>query len=225
MYWHCNMISCIWRYNMYTIHSIYYLLILMFTLPVLGYEYDALEPVMDHETMKIHHTKHHQTYIDKLNATLWWLGLTERPTIEELLQSITLFPATIQSALKNHGWGHHNHTLFWESLVPGGSSPSEALLQIITIEFGSRDAFQEQFTTQALQLFGSGRIWLESDWNHLQIQVYTNQENPLMFGKKPLLWLDCREHAYYLQYQNRRADYIQQRRNIINRTAVEKRIT
>lgn len=192
----------------------------MFTLPPLPYAYDALEPYIDAQTMEIHHTKHHQAYIDKLNAAVAWTEWEERP-LDELLQSLPLLPDTLKSAARNHGWGHRNHSLFWQLMTPGGSQPSDTMLKAINDNFGSFDWFKEQFNASATANFGSGRTWLVKEHDELKIVNTPNQNNPLMDHSKAILGIDVREHAYYLKYQNRRAEYLTNRRHIVNRAKVE----
>lgn len=192
----------------------------MFTLPPLPYAYDALEPYIDAQTMEIHHTKHHQAYIDKLNAAVAWTEWEERP-LDELLQSLPLLPDTLKSAVRNHAWGHRNHSLFWQLMAPGGSQPSDTMLKAINDNFGSFDWFKEQFNASATANFGSGRTWLIKEHDDLKIVNTPNQNNPLMDHSKAILGIDVREHAYYLKYQNRRAEYLTNRRHIVNRAKVE----
>lgn len=192
----------------------------MFTLPQLPYEYNMLEPVIDAQTMLIHHTKHHQTYIDKLNAGLdgtWYQWLS----LEELFQKIDMMELPLAKIVKNHGGWHYNHSFFWKIMTPGGDTHvSDQLHQAIKDHFWSLDQLKEQFITIASNHFGSGWAWLIDNGTTLEIISTPNQENPLMFGKKPLLGVDIREHAYYLKYQNRRGDYLNAWRNLINRSQV-----
>ncbi len=192
-----------------------------FTLPPLPYAFDALESVIDAQTVELHYTKHHQTYCDKLNA---WVAGTEYETrtLAQLLSKVHDIPDNLKPIVRNHGWWLMNHDIYWATMIPGGSKPSHDFKALVEGSFGSRDGFQEQFIANATALFGSGRTRLEVQTDKLQITNYPNQENPLMYGKKPLLGLDVREHAYYLNYQNRRPEYIKARRSIINRVAVEK---
>jgi Fe-Mn family superoxide dismutase len=192
----------------------------MFTLPDLLYWYDALEPVIDTQTMLIHHTKHHQAYIDKLNAGLngtWYEWLT----LEELFAQIDNMDIALAKIIKNHGGWHYNHTIFWKLMTPWWSAPSSSINKIISDNFGSFDLFQTQFITVATNHFGSWWARLIDNGTTLEIVSTSNQENPLMSGKKILLWVDIWEHAYYLAYQNRRADYLNARFNIINWNYVE----
>lgn len=191
----------------------------MFTLPQLPYPYDALEPAIDTQTMMIHHTKHHQTYIDKLNAGLAgtiyeWLSL------EELFAQMTQMDINISKIVKNHGGGHYNHSLFWKLMSPSQTQISPQLQQTINDHFGSIEQFREQFIGLASNHFGSGWTWLVDNGTTLELVCTSNQENPLMSGKKILLGVDVREHAYYLKYQNRRVEYLQARWGLINRETV-----
>lgn len=199
----------------------------MFTLPVLPYDYAALEPHIDAETMKLHHDKHHQTYVDKLNAALE--GQTEwlEMPVEEVLRKFDQLPEAVKTAVKNHGGGHANHSLFWTVLAPAGSgetAPSGALATAMQTAFGSFEKFQEQFVTAATGVFGSGWAWLVVGADQkLEILALPNQDSPLMQGKTPLFGLDVWEHAYYLKYQNRRPEYIAAIWNVVNWSEVAKR--
>lgn len=192
----------------------------MFTLPPLPYAYDALEPYIDAQTMEIHHSKHHQAYIDKLNAAVTGTEREEKP-LDELLQTLPLLPDSVKSTVKNHGGWHRNHTFFWQIITPGGATPSDNFLAIINENFGWFDSFKEQFTTAALSNFGSGRTRVIKKHDELEIVNTPNQNNPLMDHQKAILGIDLREHAYYLKNQNRRADYITNRRNIVDWNKVE----
>ena len=196
------------------------------TLPALPYAYDALEPHIDARTMEIHHTKHHQTYIDKLNAALSkYPELADKP-VEELLKDLNAVPEDIRAAVKNHGGGHYNHSMFWKIMAPNaGGQPSGKLAEMITTKFGSFDKFKEEFNTAAANRFGSGWAWLSIDKaGALIITSSANQDCPLSDGLKPILGLDVWEHAYYLNYQNRRPDYMNAWWNVVNWTEVEKGI-
>jgi Fe-Mn family superoxide dismutase len=190
-----------------------------YKLPPLGYAYDALEPYIDAKTMEIHHTKHHQGYIDKLNTALKDNNeLSEKP-VEELLKDFNSIPEEIKNAIRNNGGGHANHSLFWEILRVKGDNnkPSEKILDKINNKFGSFEEFKEQFTKTALGRFGSGWIWLIIDkTGELKIIDTQNQDSPLMEDLTPILGLDVWEHAYYLKYQNRRQEYIENFFKIIN---------
>ena len=182
-----------------------------FELPKLNYSYDALEPHIDARTMEIHHTKHHQTYVDKLNATLEkYPDLQGRP-VEELLADLVNLKVeeADRTAIRNHGGGHFNHSLFWKYLDPANVK-DELLAKEIVSTFGSVDEFKKQFTDSATKIFGSGWTWLvrNNSTSKLEIKNLPNQDSPLMSGLQPILSLDVWEHSYYLKYQNKRPDYI-----------------
>ena len=182
-----------------------------FELPKLNYSYDALEPHIDARTMEIHHTKHHQTYVDKLNATLEkYPDLQGRP-VEELLADLVNLKVeeADRTAIRNHGGGHFNHSLFWKYLDPANVK-DELLAKEIVSTFGSVDEFKKQFTDSATKIFGSGWTWLvrNNSTSKLEIKNLPNQDSPLMSGLQPILSLDVWEHSYYLKYQNKRTDYI-----------------
>lgn len=197
----------------------------MFTLPDLPYKYDALEPVIDQETMKIHHTKHHQWYTDKLNNALadsHW----HNESIEKILQSLDELPNEIRTAVQNNWWGFYNHSLFWESMSPdGGGEPAWWILaEAITKTFWSFEIFKEKFSQQAAGVFWSGWARLCFDENGSLVILTTQwQNNPISNWYTPILWLDVWEHAYYLQYQNKRPDYIKARWDLVNRDVVQER--
>ncbi|MFM5315102.1 superoxide dismutase [Aeromonas veronii] len=180
------------------------------TLPALNYAYDALEPHIDALTMEIHHSRHHQTYINNLNAALETAPELAALPVEELLRRFDTLPATLQGAVRNHGGGHANHSLFWLVMSPqGGGEPDGELALAIERELGGFDAFKQAFTQAALSRFGSGWAWLVVDKaGRLQVESSANQDSPLMYGHTPILGLDVWEHAYYLKYQNKRPDYI-----------------
>ncbi|MCS0539403.1 superoxide dismutase [Aeromonas veronii] len=180
------------------------------TLPALNYAYDALEPHIDALTMEIHHSRHHQTYINNLNAALEGAPELAAMPVEDLLRRFNTLPATLQGAVRNHGGGHANHTLFWLVMSPqGGGEPGGELALAIERELGGFDAFKQAFTQAALSRFGSGWAWLVVDKaGRLQVESSANQDSPLMHGHTPILGLDVWEHAYYLKYQNKRPDYI-----------------
>ena len=180
------------------------------TLPALNYAYDALEPHIDALTMEIHHSRHHQTYINNLNAALETAPELAALPVEELLRRFDTLPATLQGAVRNHGGGHANHSLFWLVMSPqGGGEPGGELALAIERELGGFDAFKQAFTQAALSRFGSGWAWLVVDKaGRLQVESSANQDSPLMHGHTPILGLDVWEHAYYLKYQNKRPDYI-----------------
>lgn len=195
-----------------------------YTLPELPYAYDALEPHIDKETMNIHHTKHHNTYITNLNNALEGHEALQNKSVEELISDMDAIPADIQTAVRNNGGGHANHALFWELLSPnGGGEPTGALGEAITAKFGSFDAFKDAFAKAGATRFGSGWAWLVLDNGELEVMSTPNQDSPLMEGKTPLLGLDVWEHAYYLNYQNRRPDYISAFWNVVNWDEVAKR--
>ncbi|MEQ1849214.1 MAG: superoxide dismutase [Candidatus Peribacteraceae bacterium] len=195
------------------------------TLPALPYANDALEPHIDAKTMEIHHTKHHQTYITKLNEALGKHPELLEKTIEELVADLDMVPDDIRTAVQNNGGGHLNHMLFWESMTPGGSALDGALLEAISKTFGSLDTFKEQFAAAALSRFGSGWAWLVVDDKKLSIVTTPNQDNPVTEGKTPILGLDVWEHAYYLKYQNKRPDYVSAFWNVVHWKEVSKRYT
>lgn len=187
-----------------------------YTLPELPYAYDALEPHFDARTMEIHHSKHHNAYIQKVNDALAGHDLANH-TIEEVLQNIDKVPADKKQAVINNGGGHANHTLFWTVVGPNaGGTPTGDLAAAIDAAFGSFDAFKEQFANAAATRFGSGWAWLVVSGGKLEVTSTPNQDSPLMEGKTPILGLDVWEHAYYLNYQNRRPDYIAAFWNVVN---------
>ncbi len=196
-----------------------------YTLPSLPYAYDALEPHIDARTMEIHHTKHHQAYINKVNdaiaGTEW-----ESKTVEELVASLDQVPESIRTAVRNHGGGHANHSLFWTIMKPdGGGTPSGELASAIDAAFGSFDDFRKQFSTAAATRFGSGWAWLTVDGGKLVVESTANQDSPLSAGRTPILGIDVWEHAYYLKYQNRRPEYIDAFWNVINWDEVARRFS
>lgn len=194
-----------------------------YTLPNLPYSYSALEPYIDAKTMTIHHTKHHQAYIDNLNAALDNHPDLQLKSLETLLTSLSSLPTTLANAVRNNGGGHFNHTLFWEIMTPNYKEPSSVMKKALDDAFGSWDQFQTQFATAAKTRFGSGWAWLIVNKNkQLEIVSTPNQDTPLELGN-PILGLDVWEHAYYLHYQNRRPDYIQAFFQLINWAEVEKR--
>ena len=193
------------------------------TLPPLPYAYDALEPFIDAQTMQIHHMKHHQVYIDKLNAALVAHPTLQEKSAEELIADLAQIPEIIRGAVRNHGGGHANHSLFWTIMRKGGASLSGTLLESVHTSFSSVEKFKEQFTAAALGVFGSGWAWLVSAQGTLEIMTTPNQDSPLSIGKKPLLGIDVWEHAYYLKYQQKRAEYVSAWWNVINWDEVGKR--
>lgn len=195
-----------------------------FSLPQLPYEYNALEPHIDKETMNIHHTKHHNTYVTNLNAALEGQEDLAGKSLEELLANIESVPENIRTAVRNNGGGHANHSLFWELLSPnGGGEPTGELAEAIAAKFGSFESFKEEFAKAATTRFGSGWAWLTVKDGELELSSTANQDSPLMEGKTPILGLDVWEHAYYLNYQNRRPEYIASFWNVVNWDEVSKR--
>ncbi|WP_130859206.1 superoxide dismutase [Gracilibacillus phocaeensis] len=190
-----------------------------FTLPALSYATDALEPQIDQKTMEIHHGKHHQTYVDKLNAALEGHDEIANKGLTAILADLDSVPTSIRTAVRNNGGGHFNHTLFWEVIAPGSNAtkPEGKLAQAIEETFGSFEQFKEAFTNAATTRFGSGWAWLvvNSD-GKLEVTSTPNQDNPISEGKTAILGIDVWEHAYYLNYQNRRPDYIANFYDIIN---------
>lgn len=186
-----------------------------FELPKLPYAYDALEPHINKETMEIHHTKHHNTYVTKLNDAVKGTDL-ESKSIEDIIKNLNSVPDDIRTAVQNNGGGHYNHSLFWEMLTPNASEPSGEVVDAISSTFGSLDKFKEEFAAAAAGRFGSGWAWLVVDNGELSIVSTPNQDNPLSEGKIPVLGLDVWEHAYYLKYQNKRPDYISAFWNVVN---------
>jgi Fe-Mn family superoxide dismutase len=179
-----------------------------YEVPALPYDYDALEPHIDEATMRVHHDKHHQAYVDKVNAALEGTDWADRP-IEEVIASLSDVPEGKRTAVRNNGGGHLNHTLFWESMSPsGGGDPGGTLGDAIASAFGSFDDFKAQVKDAGVNQFGSGWAWLVHDGSGLAVVSSANQDNPLSDGQTPLLGVDVWEHAYYLKYQNRRPDYI-----------------
>jgi len=187
-----------------------------FELPPLPYAFDALEPHIDARTMEIHHGKHHAGYTNKLNAALEGTDLVGKP-IEEILSDLDAVPEDIRTALRNNGGGYANHNLFWQVMSPdGGGEPSGALAGAINKAFGSFDEFKAAFSATAAGVFGSGWAWLVAEGGALSLASTPNQDTPLMAGDSPILGIDVWEHAYYLNYQNRRPDYISAFFNVIN---------
>lgn len=178
-----------------------------YKLPELEYQYDALGPHISAKIMELHHSKHHQTYVDKLNAVLEQASDWQNKPIDELLRSLDQLPESIQAAVRNHGGGHYNHSLFWQCMTPQSSkSPSGELLRGLESKYGSFQNFVDEFSTKATGLFGSGWVWLQPNF---EILTSPNQDNPLMSGgQAPILGLDVWEHAYYLDYTYKRADYV-----------------
>lgn len=189
----------------------------MFELSPLGYDFAALEPYIDAKTMEIHHDKHHAAYVEKLNDALKDNSDLQSKTIEQLLSGLENLPESIRTSVKNNGGGHHNHTLFWESMKPGGAkAPNGKLSEAISAAFGSFEDFKAKLTEAAVGRFGSGWAWLVKNGDKLEVYSTANQDSPLTDGKTPLLGLDVWEHAYYLKYQNRRPEYITAWWNVVN---------
>jgi Fe-Mn family superoxide dismutase len=197
-----------------------------YTLPDLPYEYAALEPHIDEQTMRLHHDKHHQTYLDKLNEALAKHPDLQPGSPEDLLRDLAAVPEDIRTAVKNNGGGYVNHTMFWESMSPqGGGEPTGKVAEAIQREFGSFTDFQRQFEEEGTKRFGSGWVWLVHDpQKGLRITSTANQDSPLSEGLHPLLGNDVWEHAYYLKYQNRRAEYLKAWWNVVNWQKVEQRM-
>ncbi|WP_121662848.1 superoxide dismutase SodA [Metabacillus litoralis] len=197
-----------------------------YELPQLPYAYDALEPHIDKETMNIHHTKHHNTYITNVNAALEGNADLAGKSVEELVSNLDAVPEAIRPAVCNNGGGHANHSLFWTILSPnGGGEPAGELGEAINAKFSSYDSFKEEFAKAATTRFGSGWAWLVVNNGELEVTSTPNQDSPLMEGKTPILGLDVWEHAYYLNYQNRRPDYIASFWNVVNWDEVSKRFS
>jgi len=196
-----------------------------YSVPPLPYAYDALEPHIDKATMEIHHDKHHQAYVDKANAALEGTEWAQAP-VEDVLKSLGSLPADKEAPVRNNAGGHYNHSLFWESMSPGGGgAPSGALASAIEAAFGSFADFQTALKTAGVNQFGSGWSWLVHDGSGLAVLGTPNQDTPLSAGKTPLLGVDVWEHAYYLKYQNRRPDYIDAWWNVVNWDAVAQRFS
>ncbi len=194
-----------------------------YEVPALSYPYDSLAPTIDEETMHLHHDKHHQAYVDKANAALDGTEWADKP-IEEVIAGLDSLPADKQGPVRNNGGGHLNHTMFWESMSPnGGGAPGGDLAAAIDAEFGSFDAFKEQFEAAGVNQFGSGWAWLVLDGGKLAITSTANQDNPISDGKAPLLGNDVWEHAYYLTYKNVRPEYLKQWWNVVDWDIVAER--
>ncbi|MDA7925930.1 superoxide dismutase [Mariniblastus sp.] len=194
-----------------------------YSLPELPFAYDALEPHIDARTMEIHHGKHHNGYVTKVNAALEGSDLAEK-SIEDVIADLNSVPESARGAVRNNGGGHANHSLFWSVMsAEGGGEPTGELADAINSEFGSFDGFKEKFAAAAGTRFGSGWAWLSVDNGKLVVESTPNQDNPLMEGRTPILGLDVWEHAYYLNYQNRRPDYVGAFFNVIDWNAVAAR--
>jgi Fe-Mn family superoxide dismutase len=195
-----------------------------YEVPPLPYDYAALEPHIDEATMKVHHDKHHQAYVDKANDALAGTDFDGKP-IEEVLKSLDSLPSDKQGPVRNNGGGHYNHALFWESMSPdGGGAPEGALAEAIDSAFGSFDDFKTKVKETGVGQFGSGWAWLVHDGSALAVVGSANQDNPISKGQTPLLGVDVWEHAYYLKYQNKRPDYIEAWWNVVNWDEVAKRL-
>ena len=195
-----------------------------FTLPALPYAYDALEPHIDARTMEIHHTKHHQAYINNLNAAVEKAPELEGKSLDDLMRGVNTVAESVRNVVRNNGGGHWNHSLFWELMAPNkGGEPTGKLADAIKTGFGDFTKFKEQFAAAGVGRFGSGWAWLVKDGGKLSISSTPNQDNPLMDGKTAILGLDVWEHAYYLKYQNKRPDYIAAWWNVVNWDAVATR--
>jgi len=194
----------------------------MYQLPELPYAYDALAPVISEEIMRLHHQKHHQTYVDKLNVALDSQPELKAQSLVQLLQNVEGLPDSVKMAVRNHGGGHYNHSLFWQCMSPNAvAAPSGALGDAIIAKWGSFESFVEEFNAKALSLFGSGWVWLTRD---LELLALPNQDTPMMQGKgEPLMGLDVWEHAYYLDYRNKRDEYIKKWWQIVNWSFIEER--
>lgn len=194
----------------------------MYTLPELPYEYGALEPVISEDIMRLHHRKHHQAYVDKLNAALEQAPELKEKSLLELLSEIESLPEAVRQQVRNQGGGHYNHSLFWTIMAPGGEEISDGLKTKLTEKYGSFDEFITQFNDKATKLFGSGWVWLTSD---LETIALPNQDAPMALGKgEPILGLDVWEHAYYLDYKNKRDEYIRNWWKVVDWQEVEKRL-
>jgi superoxide dismutase, Fe-Mn family len=188
-----------------------------FTLPPLPYAFDSLEPHIDAKTMEIHHDRHHKAYVDNLNKAVAEFPDTGKKSVEDLVKELNVVPEKIRTAVRNNGGGHYNHSLFWQMMSKsGGGEPKGELAKAIDTSFGSFGAFKEAFGKAGLGQFGSGWAWLVAAQGKLAIEPSANQDNPLSSGKQPLLGVDVWEHAYYLKYQNKRADYITAWWNVVN---------
>jgi Fe-Mn family superoxide dismutase len=195
------------------------------TLPPLPYAPDALEPHIDKMTMEIHHGKHHQAYINNLNAALEKHPDLAAKSVDDLIKNLSAVPEDIRTAVRNNGGGHANHSLFWTLMAPNaGGAPSGAVADAINSSFGTFDTLKEQFAKAAAGRFGSGWAWVIDGGSKLTVESTANQDSPLMEGKKPLFGIDVWEHAYYLKYQNRRPDYVAAWWNVINWAEVNKRL-
>ena len=197
-----------------------------FTLPPLPYDFAALEPHIDAKTMEIHHGKHHQTYVNNLNAAIEKAPELASKSLDDLMRGAAKLPEAVRTAIRNNGGGHWNHSMFWQIMAPkAGGEPGGNLGKAITSAFGDFAKFREQFSAAGVGRFGSGWAWLINTGGKLSITSTPNQDNPLMEGQKAIMGLDVWEHAYYLKYQNRRPDYITAWWNVVNWKEVEKRFS
>lgn len=194
----------------------------MYTLPDLPYSYGALAPVISEEIMQLHHSKHHQAYVDKLNAAIAQAPELQERSLVSLLENVATLPEAVRTAVRNQGGGHYNHSLFWNCMSPnGGGVPAGTLGVALIAKWGDFDSFVSEFNEKALTLFGSGWVWLTRD---LEIIAMPNQDTPMMLGKgEPLMGLDVWEHAYYLDYRNKRDDYIENWWQVVNWEFVQRR--
>ena len=193
-----------------------------FTLPALPYANDALEPHIDAKTMEIHHTKHHQAYVNNLNTAIEKAPELATKSLDDLMRGINTVPEAVRTAVRNNGGGHWNHGMFWKWMAPGGGAPTGKIADAINATFGAFDTFKAEWSKAGAGRFGSGWVWLLNEGGKLSITSTPNQDNPLMEGKTPLLGLDVWEHAYYLKYQNRRPDYITAWWSVVNWAEVNK---
>jgi len=197
-----------------------------FTLPPLPYDFAALEPHIDAKTMEIHHGKHHQTYVNNLNAAIEKAPELAGKSLDELMRGVSKLPESVKTAVRNNGGGHWNHSMFWQIMAPkAGGEPGGNLGNAIKSAFGDFAKFREQFSAAGVGRFGSGWAWLINTGGKLSITSTPNQDNPLMEGQKAVMGIDVWEHAYYLKYQNRRPDYITAWWNVVNWKEVEKRFS
>jgi superoxide dismutase, Fe-Mn family len=195
-----------------------------FTLPALPYDFAALEPHIDAKTMEIHHGKHHQTYVNNLNAAIEKAAELANKSLDDLMRNVNTLPEAVRTPIRNNGGGHWNHSMFWQIMAPkAGGEPGGNLGAAIKSAFGDFTKFREQFSAAGVGRFGSGWAWLINSGGKLSISSTPNQDNPLMEGQKAIMGLDVWEHAYYLKYQNRRPDYISAWWNVVNWKEVEKR--
>ena len=194
-------------------------------LPALPYDFSALEPHIDTQTMQIHHGKHHAAYVNNLNAALEKHPELQSKSADDLIKNLSAVPDDIRTAVRNNGGGHVNHTMFWQIMGPGkGGAPSGPIAEAIKSTFGGFDQFRDQMNKGGAGRFGSGWVWLVSAGGKLSVESTANQDNPMSDGKKPILGIDVWEHAYYLKYQNRRPDYLAAWWNVINWDEVNKRL-